>query len=86
VIGAEQAVAWGLAAQMAEDDAFDNEVMALARQLATGSIEAQLATRRLVRDPATHLDDQLVREAKEQGALGRTGYFQNRLRSFSAKA
>lgn len=86
VIGAEQAMSWGLASQLAEDDMLDTEVVALARQLATGSIDAQLATRRLVRNPSAHLDDQLVREAEEQGALGRTGYFQNRLRSFSAKA
>ncbi|MGC6331252.1 enoyl-CoA hydratase/isomerase family protein [Rhizorhabdus sp. FW153] len=86
VIGAEQAVAWGLAAQLAEDEVFASDVAALARQLATGSIEAQLATRRLVRDPAAHLDDQLAREAEEQGVLGRTDYFRNRLRSFSAKA
>jgi len=86
VIGAEQALAWGLAAQLAEDDAFDTQVTTLAQRLATGSIEAQLATRRLVRDPAAHLNDQLVREAEEQGALGRTDYFQKRLRSFAAKA
>lgn len=86
VIGAEQAVAWGLATQLAEDDVFASDVAALARQLTTGSIEAQLATRRLVRDPSAQLNDQLAREAKEQGLLGRTDYFQNRLRSFSAKA
>lgn len=86
VIGAEQAVAWGLAAQLAEDDALESAVLALARQLATGSIEAQLATRRLLRDPAAHLNDQLAAEAEEQGRLGRTDYFQSRLRSFSAKA
>lgn len=57
----------------------------MAEALAGGSLDAQLATRRLVRRPSSDLDAQLDREAEEQGLLGRTDYFQDRLRSFSAK-
>lgn len=82
---AEQAAAWGLVARIFDDERFDGDVAAMAEALAGGSLDAQLATRRLVRRPSSDLDAQLDREAEEQGLLGRTDYFQDRLRSFSAK-
>jgi 2-(1,2-epoxy-1,2-dihydrophenyl)acetyl-CoA isomerase len=65
-ISAEQAVEYGIASRVVDDDALVDEARALATSLASGPTRAFGAAKRLVRDASTTaLDAHLAREAAE---------------------
>jgi 2-(1,2-epoxy-1,2-dihydrophenyl)acetyl-CoA isomerase len=78
VLGAEEALDWGLVNQVVEDDQVDGTAAALAARLASGPTGAFGAVKRLVAEAEPGLETQLGREsrsiaARGAGAEGREG-------------
>jgi 2-(1,2-epoxy-1,2-dihydrophenyl)acetyl-CoA isomerase len=78
VLGAEEALDWGLVNQVVEDGLVDETAAALAARLATGPTGAFGGVKRLVGDAEPGLETQLGREsrsiaARGAGAEGREG-------------
>jgi 2-(1,2-epoxy-1,2-dihydrophenyl)acetyl-CoA isomerase len=65
-VGADEAVAMGLATRVVDDEALLAEAEALARELAAGPTKAFGATKRLLRESAEHsLETHLELETRE---------------------
>lgn len=83
---AEAAYDAGLVSHLATDEAFDEEVAALARRLASGAPLAQSATKRAVNAATlSGLDDALERERTGQTILLRTADVAEGMRAFGEK-
>ena len=85
-VAAEQARAWGLVDRVAPDDAFGDEVDALAERLATGPTRAYAAAKEQINARVyAGLDEQLELEARLQEEMAATGDFAEGVAAFLEK-
>lgn len=82
-IPAPQAAEWGLIWEVVDDAGLAARAEELASRLAKGPTRAYAAIRRMMRQSLSRsLDDHLVDEAREQGALGQTRDFAEAMAAF----
>ncbi len=85
-IGARQALEWGLINRVAADDAFEDEVDALARRLAEGPTRSYAGTKRQLNAWLYgRMDDQLALEADIQQESAESGDFLEGVQAFLEK-
>lgn len=85
-VPAEQALAWGLADEVLDDEALDAGAEALAQRLATGPSVAYGATKQLLHRATYHgLPEELDREADLQGEMCATADFAEAVAAFREK-
>jgi 2-(1,2-epoxy-1,2-dihydrophenyl)acetyl-CoA isomerase len=70
VLGAEEALAWGLVNQVVDDDAVEEAAAALAARLASGPTGAFGGVKRLLAESEPGLEAQLGRESRSIAACG----------------
>jgi 2-(1,2-epoxy-1,2-dihydrophenyl)acetyl-CoA isomerase len=86
-VSAEDAAAWGLIAEVVDDDAFTDRVADLARALATLPPQGLAATKRLLRASLDHdLDTQLDLERDEQRTRGAGEEYRTALDAFLSRS
>jgi 2-(1,2-epoxy-1,2-dihydrophenyl)acetyl-CoA isomerase len=85
-VGARQALEWGLINRVAADDAFEDEVDALARRLAEGPTRSYAGTKRQLNAWLYgRMDDQLALEADIQQESAESGDFLEGVQAFLEK-
>jgi 2-(1,2-epoxy-1,2-dihydrophenyl)acetyl-CoA isomerase len=73
LLGAEEALAWGLVNQVVDDDKVDDTAASLAQRLADGATGAFGVVKRLLGESEAGWEAQLERESRCIGARGETG-------------
>ncbi len=85
-IPARQALDWGLVNRVADDEAFDAEIDALAERLATGPTRSYAASKRQLNAWIySGMDQQLELEAETQQDMAASGDFAEGVQAFLAK-
>lgn len=85
-VSAEQAERWGLIWKMTEDDALQDEALAIAKKLVAGPTKAYRLSREAINAAGVNtLEEQLELESKGQGELARSHDFMEGVQAFLEK-
>ena len=85
VLGAEEALAWGLINEIVDDDRVEETAAALAARLASGPVGAFGGVKRLLAESEPGLETQLARESRAIAACGAGGEGREGIAAFLEK-